>query len=232
MSNASTIAPFTVGPIEQSDLERVNLRCWPDRPVIDRLLATQGTIGVAAWEGDTCVGMLHCYRIALPGWESADWPDWNAWWQPTAQPESAPRRDIGIEGMAWAHACCHVGRTLASAQHSDNPNAQYFGRGIGTALCRVSVEWAREHGYSAVLAAGAPAGLREFAQWTGHLPWTTYAKIGFLAAETPQPLTSLPQWAQGHSPPEVMAEVKTALAVGRSPRDFHERMMILNLRRP
>jgi hypothetical protein len=33
----------------------------------------------------------------------------------------------------------------------------YFGRGIGTAMCRASIDWARRHGYVAVLVTG-PAG--------------------------------------------------------------------------
>ena len=219
----------TVRPIEPADLDRISLRCWPDRPIIDRLFADQGTIGMAAWEGETCVGQLHCYRLCLPQWRNDDWPAWNAWWLPTAQPESVPKRDLGMKGAAWAHACCHVGRTLAVAQKSDDPDPLYFGKGIGTSLCRASIQYARAHGYVAVLAAGAPAGLMEFARWTGHLPWTTYAKLGFRVADAVEPQKSLPGWAQGNSPPEIMAEVKTALSAGRSTCDFHDRLMVLDL---
>jgi GNAT superfamily N-acetyltransferase len=222
-------AGITVRAIELSDLDRINLRCWPDRPVIDRLLADQGTIGMAAWEGETCVGQLHCYRLSLPQWRNDDWPAWNAWWLPTAQPESAPNRDIGIKGLAWAHACCHVGRTLVAAQQSDDADSFYFGKGIGTALCRDSIQYARTHGYVAVLAAGAPAGLMEFPRWTGHLPWTTYAKLGFRAADTVEPQAELPGWARGDSPPDVMVEVKAALSAGRPACDFHDRLMVLDL---
>jgi GNAT superfamily N-acetyltransferase len=221
---------IVVRPVDLTDLNRISLRCWPDRPVIERLFAAQGTIGMAAWEHDTCVGVLHCYQIALPQWQNDDWPEWNAWYLPTAQPESAVKRDIQLRGMAWAHACVHVGRTLAAAEQSDDPDPRYLGRGIGTALCRASVQWAREHGYIALLAPGAPAGLIEFARWTGHLPWTTYARSGFVAAAECAPQTDLPGWACGNSPPDVMAEIQTALASARKASEFHERLMILDLR--
>ena len=55
---------------------------------------------------------------------------------------------------------------------------QHQGQGIGTALCRTSVRWAREHGYAAVLATGAPDGLFAYARWPGHMPWTAYARLG------------------------------------------------------
>ncbi len=101
-----------VRPVTRKDHDRIVLRCWPEPPAIERLFETQQTIGMAAWEGDKCVGVLHCYAIAMPQWRNDDWPEWNAWWLPGFQPESAAKRDLGLNGLAWAHACCHVGRTL------------------------------------------------------------------------------------------------------------------------
>ena len=106
----------------------------------------------------------------------------------------------------------------------------YYGRGIGTALCEASVRWAREHDYVAALAPGAPGGLFEFAVWSGHLPWTSYARLGFETVAVRGERDGLPGWAQGDSPPEVMAEVRAALATGRPPQEFHERLMLLDLR--
>jgi len=112
---------------------------------------------------------------------------------------------------------------------------QYHGRGIGTALCRASVQWAREHGYVAMVAAGAPDGLFAFATWSGHLPWTSYAKLGFHAVGFGQAGWSvdegedLPGWARGASPPDVVAEVEAALASGRPPEEIRERLMVLHL---
>ena len=105
---------------------------------------------------------------------------------------------------------------------------QYLGRGIGTALCRASVQWAQEHDYAAVIALGAPQGFFEFAAWAGHLPWTTYAKLGFHAFSEPKPGDEPGHWASD-SPPEVRAEVRAALEAGRSPYEVNERWMVLLL---
>jgi GNAT superfamily N-acetyltransferase len=55
---------------------------------------------------------------------------------------------------------------------------RYLGRGIGTALCRGSVRWAKDHQYAAVIGIGAD-GPFELTEKTGYLPWTTYSKAGF-----------------------------------------------------
>ena len=215
-------------PIEPADLDRIVLRCWPDKPTLDRLFAEQGTIGMAAWEGDTCVGLLHCYRVDLPDGMNDDWPTWNNWWTGDLDPIAA---GLELTGTAWCHACCHVGRTLDGASKSDKPDRRYFGRGIGTALCKSSALWAREHDYAAVLAPGAPDGVFEFAVWSGSAPWTTYAKLGFEPVDKPSDTEKLPGWAQGDSPPEVMAEVRAALAAGRPAREIRSRLMLLDLTR-
>jgi GNAT superfamily N-acetyltransferase len=232
--------PVEVRPIERGELDRVVLRCWPEREVLDRLFEEQGTIGMAAWEGEKCVGQLHCYRIILPegtGWESK----WGAnWWSGEVDDPTdyvftdrlrwgPGKTDLELRGAVWCHACSHVGRTLEAATQSDDPDPRYFGRGIGTALCRASVAWAREHGYVAVLARGVPEGLREFAVWAGALPWTTYARLGFREVDPVGEGDELPLWAQGDCPPEVMEEVRAALAAGRPAREFHERLMVLEL---
>ncbi len=80
------------------------------------------------------------------------------------------------------------------------------------------------------MALGAPDALFAPAVWAGGLPRTTYGRLGF---ETVYVGTGgeLPEWAHGNSPPEVMAEVETALAGGRSVESLRERLMVLNLRR-
>ncbi len=233
---------ITVRPIVPDELDRMVLRCWPGRDVLDRLFVEQGTIGMAAWEGKKCVGLLHCYHIVLPegtGWESR----WGAnWWSGEVDDPTdyvftdrlrwgPGKTDLGLTGEVWCHACCHVGRTLEAAATSDDPDPRYFGRGIGTALCRASVAWAREHGYVAVLARGVPDGLSELAVWAGALPWTTYAKLGFRKVDPAGEAGELPLWAQGDCPPEVMEEVQAALRAGRPAREFHERLMVLDLSR-
>jgi GNAT superfamily N-acetyltransferase len=225
--------PITVRPIERGELDRVVLRCWPERDVLERLFQEQGTIGMAAWEGDKCVGTLHCYRIAPPDWRNEHWPEWNRWWTgPSSFSEAEIRTYLErLSGSLWCHACYHVGRMLELQSAGDEPDHSYFGRGIGTALCRASTEWARGHGYAGVLVSSAAEGLFRHAVWSGSLPWTTYARLGFEVLGRKEEGAGLPGWAQGDSPPEVMAEVRDALAAGRSPHEFHGRLMVLDLKR-
>jgi GNAT superfamily N-acetyltransferase len=232
--NGTTI---TVRPILQEELDQVVLRCWPDRDSLNRLFTQQGTLGMAAWEGDKNVAQLHCYRITFPQWRNQDWPEWNRWLpDPTTWSASAAKAHLGLRGPAWCHACCHVGRTLETFQEEGKPgsraagiDARYFSRGIATALCQTSIQWAQQHDYVAVLAPGSPHDLFEFAVWSGHIPWTTYAKLGFEELPVEGEGDDLPTWAQGDSPPAVMAEVHAALAAGRSPQEFRERLMALGL---
>ena len=246
---------------------------------MDELFASQGTIGMAAWEGDRCVGQLHCYRVAVPGAEAEHRPECKDWWL-----SAAPRAGLPLSGPAWCLTCFHVGRTLAgfcvemldkevfpivgntwdevrilSEVRKRIPNIDeqtvrrilaerrdgvdhgktywggcelpYFGRGIGTALCAASVQWAREHDYIAVLAPGAAEGLVEFARWSGHLPRTTYSKLGFREAGLPpEEMGDGAGWAQGHIHEPIASEVRSALASGRQPEDILHRLMVLDLR--
>ena len=275
--------PLTVRPIQRQELDRMVLRCWPDLDTIGRLFDTQGTIGMAAWEGDQCVAQLHTYRVMLP--EAEDWAG-AGWWAGGDRffakfGEWGPRkRDLGLDGPAWCHACFHVGRTLATFcaevlrkfvlpeadEHNWNDDRiaeelrthvsnatgdlarqvldgvragdaafgrehdeRYFGRGIGTALCEASVCWARAHDYVAVLAPGAPSGMPEFTKWAGHLPGSTYAKLGFRACEVPPNLIGqIPGWAEGKVHEPIASEVKAALAT-RPVHDILERLMVLDL---
>jgi GNAT superfamily N-acetyltransferase len=266
-------ARIDVRPIEQADLECLPLRCWPDRASLDRLFTRQGTIGMAAWEGERCVAQLHCYCAALPNGACADWPAWNNWWSDACRAALQSRT-----GQAWCHACLHVGRTLetcrqetlalvrrfaerhgwdvgettkalnaldgvsierhrvAEAMRELQASGQtafrtiddgYQGRGIGTALCQASLTWARERGYAVVLAMGAPRNLFAFAQWSGHMPWTTYTRLGFEGVPL-QEEDEPPAWTAS-APPEVAAQVRAALDAGRPHAALHERLMVLDL---
>jgi GNAT superfamily N-acetyltransferase len=223
--------PITVRPIGREELGRVLLRCLPDGGNIEGLFKDQGTIGMAAWEGGRCVGQLHCYRVVLPDGMNQRWPEWSRWLPGSSWwPEAARKANLELRGPAWCHACFHVGRTLEGASATEDPDPRYHGRGIGTALCRESVRWARRHDYAVVVALGAPEGLLKYAVWAGQLPWTTYAKLGFAVAGFEVEGELLPGWADGNSPPEVMAEVRAAMAKGRPKSDFRSRVMTLDLR--
>lgn len=285
---------ISVRPIDRSDLDRVVLRCCPDRRTLDRLISEQGTIGMAAWDGDRNVAQLHCYRVTAPDgkeWQAAEhgamggsmganwWTEsdrvFDGWgqWGPS-------KSELGLSGAIWCHACFHVGMSLetfcaeilekevlpaAQKQQWDDERivreaAQpemnltpelvrrvlqavrsapkswsweqqscYFGQGIGTALCTESIRWAREHGYTAVVAPGAADGLVEFARWYGHMPWMTYAKLGFRDYSVSLEETSqLPGWATGHVHEPIASEIKNALQT-RPVTDILERVMVLDL---
>ena len=217
--------PIDVHPIRRDELGKVLLRCLPDGARIEAMFKAQEVIGMAAWEGDKCIAQLHCYRLAVPDGSADLWPPWTR----PSYVEEILSGGLGITGAVWCHACFHVGRSIEGFSRSDAPDTRYFGRGIGTALARRSISWAREHGYAAVVAPGTPDRLFAFSVWAGGLPWTTYSKLGFSEVATDVG-DELPDWAKGNSPPEVMAAVKTALAGGRPQREFHSRLMVLRLK--
>ena len=232
--------PITVRAIEPTELDRIVLRCWPDRQTLDRLFTAQGTIGMAAWDGDRNVAQLHCYRVTAPGgkeWQAArHGPGGGAmganWWTESDRVfdgwgQWGPRKtDLSLSGPIWCHACFHVGRTLDDPEAND---PRYLGQGIGTALCKTSIQWAREHGHVAVVAPGAPDGVPEFTSWYGHLPWTTYAKLGFRDyAVPPEEADRLPNWATGGVHEPIASEIKNALQ-NRLAHEILERVMVLDL---
>jgi GNAT superfamily N-acetyltransferase len=245
-----------VRPIEQAELDRIPLRCWPDQRTLGRLFEEQGTIGMAVWDGERCVGQLHCYAVGMPDGTNELWTSGGNWWDANEQDQvftdcqrwGPGLLDLPVSGPAWCHACFHVGRTLDSYRRElesgwspDAPGveAKYAGRGIATALCEESIRWARDHGYVAVLAPGAPDGLRAFASWAGHLPWTTYTKLGFEAVDEPDKDDEEPPgWARDPTPdvpdylvtpPSVATDVRRALDAGRPASRLRERLMLLRI---
>jgi hypothetical protein len=230
-SAAESADNFEIRPIRPDDMDRINMRCWPgggDRRA--KLMETQETLGISAWEGEKCVATLHCYQVRLPQWDDSVFPEWipgqmHLW--PLGWPLMAARdRGLTFEGPVWGHSCFHVG----FLHDRSKPDNRYYGRGLASAMCRRSVQWAREKGYAAVLAQGGPADLGPFLHWMGVLPWTSYAKLGFetLALEDLDP--DLPWWAQvKKATPETLSAVQKALARGRPARDLCSRVMCLRL---
>lgn len=218
-------SPIEVRPIHRDELGKVLLRCLPDGYRIEAMFKAQEVIGMGAWDGDSCIGQLHCYRLLVPHGSVDLWP---AWSRPSYVDAVLDGR-LGIIGPVWCHACFHVGRSIESFSHSDAPDNRYFSRGIGTALARASIRWAKEHGYEAIIAPGTPERLFAFSVWAGGLPWTTYRKLGF-SEFVLDVGDSLPQWAKGDAPQEVMMEVNAALTEGRPKRDFHSKLMVMKLK--
>jgi GNAT superfamily N-acetyltransferase len=79
-----------VKPIFADEVDRVVLRCWPDREAIGRILAYQDILGFAAWEGERCVAQLHCYRVETHQSGAPLWPYWNNWWDNKADAALVP----------------------------------------------------------------------------------------------------------------------------------------------
>lgn len=226
--------PIETRAIRQDELDCILMRCWPeDEQAIERLFGEQGTMGMAAWEGDRSVGMLHCYRVKAPDGHNPHWPEWNDWWtegERTFGRWGARKADLGVEGPAWCHACLHVGRTLATRE-SDLPDERYWGRGIGTALIEASVDWAAEGDYAAVIAAGAPPGLWHFAVWSGMMPLATYERLGFEPfVGDLQSEEDAPGWARGQIHEPIASELREALEAGRDLADILPRTMVRRLR--
>ena len=219
-----------IRPIRPADLDRVGGACWESRDVQRRLIDTQGILGMAAWEGETCVGLLHAYHVALPAWDDSLFPGYGranllSW--PLGLPLLAARdKGLHVDGPVWGHACFHVGFT---SPETHRPDRSYFGRGIGTALCEASVAWAREAGYAAVLAHGGTKAAPEYNVWMGCLPWTTYDRLGFECVAMEEDGLRLPWWADGKASPEVMRQVQEHLDAGGQPGPLCARAMILRL---
>ena len=140
-----------------------------------------------------------------------------------------PRATWTSRRVSQKMATLMVGRSIEAFARSDAADSRYFGRGIGTALCRASLRWAQDHDYRSVIAPGTPDNLFEFSVWAGGLPWTTYRRLGF--SDTVLEVgDELPEWVKCNPPREVREAVKAALAAGRPKREFHSRLMVLKLR--
>lgn len=205
--------------------------CWENRETQLRLLDRQETLGMGAWSGDQPVGLLHCYQVNLPDYDDSDFP-WYGRDNPVGWPLGWPllvtrERRLTFDGPVWGHACFHVGFTQPDSTKAD---PSWFGRGIGTDLCRASVEWARDHGYAAVIAQGGTPAAFEYNIWMGCLPWTSYAALGFEPVAQEEDGERLPWWTgENGASPEVQEQVQAALASGKGPADLCARLMVLRL---
>ena len=97
---------------------------------------------------------------------------------------------------------------------------EYRGHGIGTAMRRESIRWAKNHDYAVVVGTGVPNGIPEAAEHAGALPWTTYARLGFRNKRL--------QLVEDEHPPVRQAKER-ALKLGRPEEDICHRMMVFDL---
>jgi GNAT superfamily N-acetyltransferase len=219
---------FHIRPIESRDLDYVAGKCWEDRQTQIRLLELQEILGFGAWEGDACVGQLHCYSVTLPQWDDGNFPgygrerlvSWPLGWPLLA----AKEKGLEFDKPVWGHACFHVGLTL-DAPHDADP--KYFGRGIGTAMLQASVKWAREHDYAGIIAHGGTKVAPIYNVGMGCLPWTTYASMGFECVAMEEDGKKLPEWTKNEDYPKTMAQVREAIAAGRGYDELCARLMLL-----
>ena len=136
---------------------------------------------------------------------------------------AAKEKGLRFDKPVWAHACFHVGWALGAS----GADPKYFGRGIGTAMLRTSVKWAREHDYAGVLAHGGTKVAPAYNTWMGCLPWTTYAAIGFECVAMEEDGRQLPWWTKNEEQPEMMEQVHRAIAAGRGYDELYARLMLL-----
>jgi GNAT superfamily N-acetyltransferase len=219
---------YTIRPIEAADLDLISRACWDSREMQAHILEQQGILGMAAWQGDLCVGLLHCYRITFPSWDDSVFPEYGRV-RPVSWPLGWPllaakEKGLRFDGPVWGHACFHVGFAGPDARFADR---SYFGRGIGTALCQASAQWAREHNYAAVLAQGGTKIVPEYNVWMGCLPWTTYARLGFASLALEEDGQRLPWWAKGEASPEVMEQVRQVADEGCDASALAAHLMLL-----
>lgn len=228
-NEAAASTEIEVRPIFMGDLAGVPGKCWEGAESQHRLLQAQEILGFAAWEGQQCVGQLHCYRVLPPQWDDEDFPSYGrrdprSW--PLGWPlQVAQAQHAAVAGPIWGHGCFHVG--LVNGAGDADP--RYFRRGIGTALCRASVQWASEHGYATILAGAGSALVPDFSVWMGYLPWKVYERLGFRCIGMEEDGTKLPWWVD-RCPPTAQEQVRGAVEAGATARDLCARVMAMALR--
>jgi len=222
---------YQVRPISGKELDGVSSKCWDSREVQQRILQQQEILGIGAWDADNrCIAQLHCYRVSLPDWDDSLFPDYarNRLLDcPLGWPLlAAKERGLSFDGMpVLVLSCFHVG--LLPGCFDEDP--RYFRKGIGTALLRATMDWARaSRTYAAILAHGGSSILPAYNIWMGCLPWTAYQKEGFISVTQEEEGARLPWWKDKEHP-ALRNQLTAALTEGHGPGELNAHLMVLEL---
>jgi len=223
---------YAIEPITVDNYESVNSDCWENKEIQQKLFETQGILGFGAWSDSVCVASLHCYKVSLPQWDDSLFPeygrrrleDWPLGWPLKASKE----KQLCFRGPVWGHSCFHVGR-LVNTHYTD---PQYSGHGIGKALLTASIDWAKKHDYSAIIAIGGSKIVSEYNVVMGCLPWTTYVNSGFHVEALEEDAMRAPWWTKGGihwDSPDIKKQIEEALRNKDNFENVCARLMVLNL---
>jgi hypothetical protein len=156
--------------LERADVDRVPISCQGEREQILERIEAISSSAMMAFEGDIHVGQLQ-FRPYVPGTRSpAGIGDPLYWMDFGDRAPALPDRTLAI-------FCFHVGQL----ETGPNRDPKYFGRGMGTELLDRTIAWARESGFSAIVAKGIPP-VPALAEFMGGMPAFVYQSRGFEVA--------------------------------------------------
>jgi GNAT superfamily N-acetyltransferase len=155
-------------PLAFDDLDAVPLQCQGEPAELAERIARCGSSALLAFDGDACVGQLQ-FRPYVAGTRSPNGLHHPLYWMDFPDSTPAPPEP------ALALFCYHVGQLASNPERRD---PRYLGRGIGQALLRETLTWARGHGFAAVVAKGL-ASCWSLIQYMGGMPWSVYEEHGF-----------------------------------------------------
>lgn len=155
-------------PLALADLDTVPLQCQGEPAEVAERIAGCGSSAMLAFDGDACVGQLQ-FRPYVAGTRSPNGLHHPLYWMDYPDGTPSPPQP------ALALFCYHVGQLGGDPERRD---PRYLGRGIGPALLRETLAWAREHGFTAVVAKGL-APCWPLIQYMGGMPWPVYEEHGF-----------------------------------------------------
>ncbi|HZQ38931.1 MAG TPA: GNAT family N-acetyltransferase [Dehalococcoidia bacterium] len=161
-------AEISYRPLALADLESVPLQCQGEPAEIVGRIQRCGSSALLAFDGPTCVGQLQ-FRPYVAGSRSPNGLHHPIYWMDLPDGTPVPAEP------ALALFCYHVGQLAGDPERRD---PRYLGRGIGQALLREALAWARQHGFASVVAKGL-APCWPLIQYMGGMPWPVYEAQGF-----------------------------------------------------